>query len=372
MAEQSALKQLLLSPLSTIYGAGVRLRNMMFDTGILKEKKYPIPIICVGNIRVGGTGKTPMIEYLLRLLLKTNYRPAVVSRGYKRSTKGLQIASVTSSAEEVGDEPRQIKRKFPQAIVAVDANRRRAIKFLLNLPKENRPNVILLDDGYQHRYVKPSYNILLTDFNNPLYEDSLLPLGRLREKADAKERADMVIVTRCPANMPQLHYRIFERDLNLYPYQHLNFTTIGYSTPIKVFAQRDEDPRLRVRSHSCYAISGIADPTKFFEELRNKIGKVETITFPDHHKFTSKDAERLNSEFSRYLESTLPEDFPVAICTEKDAQRLYDIRKLLSNKLKESLYYLPIHIKFKENGQDRFDREIIKHVNKMLAKIKNK
>lgn len=362
MAEHSILKQLLLKPLASIYGAGVKLRNLMFNSGIFKEKVFPVPVICVGNIRVGGTGKTPMIEYLLRLLLQNGFKPAVVSRGYKRSTKGLKIASIKSGAEEVGDEPRQIKRKFPQAIVAVDPNRRRAIKFLLDLPEENRPNVILLDDGFQHRYVKPSLSILLTDYNNPIFDDDLLPLGRLREKVDAKDRADMVIVTRCPNNMPQLHYRIFERDLNLFPYQHLNFTTIGYSTPIKVFPTPNSPIKLTVRSKSCYAISGIADPTKFFEELRNKIGDVKTITFPDHHKFTVKDAEMLNSGFDEYLATRQKEEFPIAICTEKDAQRLHDIRKYLSSTLKERLFFLPIHIKFKENGQEKFDNEILKHI----------
>ena len=185
----------LLRPLSCLYGMGVRFRNMLFDEGIWKEESFDVPVICVGNLAVGGTGKTPHIEYLIRLL-KDKYRVAVVSRGYKRLTKGFVLAEMGHSYNDIGDEPFQIKHKFPKVAVAVDANRCEAIRLLMNLPKNKRPDVILLDDAFQHRYVQPSYSLLLTDYHRMYCKDSLLPAGCLREHRSGAQRADMVVVTR--------------------------------------------------------------------------------------------------------------------------------------------------------------------------------
>ena len=192
------LKNLILWPLSVLYGLGVSIRNRLFNLGILKIREFDIPIICVGNITVGGTGKTPHTESLINEL-KNDYRVACLSRGYKRKTSGFVLATENSTANDIGDEPMQIKNKFPEITVAVDADRVRGIKKLMQLPE--KPEVIILDDGFQHRYVKADINIMLIDYNRPIYEDHLLPLGRLRESIHAKDRANYVIVTKCPANI---------------------------------------------------------------------------------------------------------------------------------------------------------------------------
>ena len=188
------LKNLILWPLSILYGIGVSIRNRLFNLGILKIREFDVPIICVGNITVGGTGKTPHTESLINEL-KNAYRVACLSRGYKRKTSGFVLATENSTANDIGDEPMQIKNKFPEITVAVDADRVRGIKKLMQLPE--KPEVIILDDGFQHRYVKADINIMLIDYNRPIYEDHLLPLGRLRESIHAKDRANYVIVTKC-------------------------------------------------------------------------------------------------------------------------------------------------------------------------------
>ena len=186
----------LLTPLSFIYGIVVWIRNILFDWGIFTSEQYSIPIISIGNLSVGGTGKTPHTEYLIQLLID-KYRIAVLSRGYKRKTSGYLLATSQSTSFDIGDEPYQIKRKYPNILVAVDSNRRRGILNLLSLPIEQRPEVILLDDAYQHRYVQPSLSIVLSDFHRLFYLDRLLPVGHLREPASNIHRADKVIVTKC-------------------------------------------------------------------------------------------------------------------------------------------------------------------------------
>ena len=194
-----------LTPLSWLYGIGVELRNWMFDNGILKQKEYPVPVICVGNLTVGGTGKTPHIEYIIDLL-SSSIKVTVVSRDLKRKSKRMQVVNVNSDVKRVGDEPLQIKLKYPNATVIVDKDRRNAIEYLLAQESELQPDVILLDDGYQHRYVKPSLSVLLVDSNRPIYEDKLLPAGRLREPLKRKDRASIVLVTKCSSTMQPINY----------------------------------------------------------------------------------------------------------------------------------------------------------------------
>ena len=195
MAKRSEHINNWLLPVSWMYGFGVFFRRKLFEWNILKRKSYNIPVICVGNITVGGTGKTPHVEYLIRLL-QHSHRVAVLSRGYKRKTKGFILANEKTTYQEIGDEPYQIKNKFPDIIVAVDENRVRGIDKLLSM--KDKPDIILLDDAYQHLYVKPSYSILLIDYNRPIYNDALLPAGRLREGSHNLDRANLVIMTKCP------------------------------------------------------------------------------------------------------------------------------------------------------------------------------
>ena len=223
----------LLYPLSWLYGLGVGLRNFLFDQGVLKQQAYPIPLICVGNITVGGTGKTPHVELLISIL-REQRRIAVISRGYKRKSRGLKDVTLTSTADEVGDEPKQIKQKYPEVRFVVDGNRRRAMAYLLALPEAERPDVVLLDDGFQHRYVHPSFSILLIDAQRELHDDELLPLGGLREPATARYRADCIILTKCPHNMRPITLRIMQRNLALYPHQRIFFSRIEYQQPRSV------------------------------------------------------------------------------------------------------------------------------------------
>ena len=216
-----------LLPASWLYGAVIKVRNKLFDSGILEERGYPIPIISIGNITVGGTGKTPHTEYLIRLLSK-QWHVAVLSRGYKRKSEGFQLATKDTPMSVLGDEPHQIKQKFPNIYVAVDADRRHGIEQLMKETVAPGLDVILMDDAFQHRYVKPGLNILLVDHNRLLCDDALLPAGRLREPESSKERANIVIVTKCPKDMSPMDYRILTKKMDLYRYQQLYFTTLNY------------------------------------------------------------------------------------------------------------------------------------------------
>ena len=350
-----------LLPFAWIYGFVVFIRKKMFDIGILKREEYNVPVICVGNLTVGGTGKTPHIEYLIRLL-KNRYRIAVLSRGYKRETKGFVLATNTTTYKEIGDESYQIMNKFPEIIVAVDEDRRRGIKNLLEL--KDKPDVILLDDAFQHLYVKPSYSILLTDYNRPIYSDALLPAGRLREKMHNMERANIVIVTKCPKDLKPIDMRIIAHELDLFPYQALLFTTIEYGNLVTMFSQTDlfekEEKSLdKIKGRKILLITGVATPKVIEKEIRNYTNDIKTINFPDHHNFTADNIKTIEQAYE-----ALNDNHAITIVTEKDAVRLMN-RLDLNEKLKKSLHYLPIKIVFL-NNEDKmiFNEKICTHVRK--------
>jgi len=356
-----------LIPLSWLYGFVVFIRKKLFDLKILKREEYDIPVICVGNLTVGGTGKTPHIEYLIRLL-KDRYTIAVLSRGYKRETKGFVLATNNTTYKEIGDESFQIKNKFPDIIVAVDEDRRRGIKKLQDM--RNKPDVILLDDAYQHLYVKPSYSILLSDYNRPIYEDALLPAGRLREKFHNMDRANIIIVTKCPDELKPIDIRIIAHDMNAFPYQTVLFTTIEYENLISMFNQTDlfsteEEPLDMIRNKKVLLITGIAAPKTIQDEIARYTSDIETLNFPDHHDFTPDDIKRMEDAYCE-----LNDNSAVTIVTEKDAVRLMN-RTDLSDKLRRSLYYLPIKIKFL-NTEERniFNEKILRHVRKISRNSK--
>ena len=220
------LPKYVLWPISKLYEFGVTCRNRLFDWGILKQEEFNVPIVVIGNIAVGGTGKTPHTEYIIKEL-QSRYNIAILSRGYKRKTKGFVIATKDSTPNQIGDEPYQMYSKFNGSIpVAVCENRRVGIAKLLDINKDI--NLILLDDAFQHRYVKPSVAILLTEYSRPLFEDEMLPLGNLREPIVALNRADMVVVTKCPENIKPMETRIFNNKLKAFPYQHLSFSKFNY------------------------------------------------------------------------------------------------------------------------------------------------
>ncbi|MDD3787876.1 MAG: tetraacyldisaccharide 4'-kinase [Petrimonas sp.] len=347
-----------LLPLSWLYGFGVKLRNKLYDSRILKQKKYDIPIICVGNLTVGGTGKTPHVEYLVELL-SSRYNVAVLSRGYKRKSNGFVEVRTDSTVAEVGDEPLQIKQKFPQILVVVDKNRNNAIEKMLQLPDERKPDVILLDDGFQHRSVAPSLSILLVDSNRPVYEDKLLPAGNLREPLSEKNRAAIVVVTKCSPTMQPIDFRIYSNEMDLYPYQSLYFTSFDYGNLKPVFPESglEEIGLNDLRKKHVMLVTGIASPQPLVEKLEKQTYNLYPLFFPDHHDFDEKDIETIQKQLA-----AIEDDDKIIVTTEKDAVRLRAYAKL-DQELKSLLYYVPIQVKFMEKSKkESFNKKINHHV----------
>ncbi|MDL2255190.1 tetraacyldisaccharide 4'-kinase [Parabacteroides sp. OttesenSCG-928-G06] len=351
-----------LAPFSFFYGLGVSIRNQLFDWGILPSEQFPVPVICVGNLTVGGTGKTPHIEYLIRLLRKRHYRVAVLSRGYKRKSTGFLLAGPSSTSEDIGDEPYQMLQKFPDLLLAVDADRREGVRKLLALEEDKRPQVILLDDGFQHRYLKPSFSIILTDFHRLYYHDKLLPMGLLREDPRATRRTDVVIVTKCPKDLKPIEYRIMEDHTQLLAHQKVFFTSMVYDDLHPVF----EEAKPRVlrdirRDDDVLAVAGIANPAPFEQEIQKYTRNVVMQQFPDHHDFTKSDIKRLDALFSNMTSKE-----KLIIVTEKDAARLRN-NIYLPDEWKKSLYTLPISVAFTGKRETLFDQILLKHIDTVLT-----
>ena len=345
-----------LLPLSFLYGMGVRFRNMLFDTGILESRSFPVPVISVGNITVGGAGKTPHVEYLIRLLCETK-RVSVLSRGYKRRTKGYLLASSSSTSLELGDEPYQMYLKYGRQVhVAVSANRCEGIERLCSDPETKDTDVILLDDAFQHRYVKPGVNILLVDYHRLIVYDKLLPAGRLREPKDGKRRADIVIVTKCPPDLRPMDFRVITKALNLYPYQKLFFTTIEYGDLIPLFTNSRSLALSEITSdYEVLVLSGIASPQHLLCDIQKHTENVIPMTFRDHHLFTPKDIARINNTFDSLSSKR------IIITTEKDAARLVGLDGL-SDDVRNHIYALPIKTTFLLEQQEQFDEFILSYV----------
>ncbi len=341
-----------LLPLSWLYGIGVNLRNTMFNIGVLKSRSFDVPVISVGNITVGGTGKTPHVEYLIETL-KDKFRVAVLSRGYKRKSKGVVLAGAGTTVLDVGDEPYQMKQKYPDVQVAVDKNRCHGIDQLTTL--DERLDVILLDDAFQHRYVKPGINILLVDYHRLVIYDELLPAGRLREPLNGKDRADIVIVTKCPKDLKPMEYRVITKAMNLYPYQQLFFSAIDYGTPKSLFSEATLLPDLS--GQNVLLLTGIASPEQMIHDLSPLVAQLMPLTFGDHHAFNEKDICRINETFAG-----LPSPKCI-ITTEKDATRLQHVQGL-SDEVRRHIYVLPIKICFIQEQQDNFNNQIIGYVHK--------
>ena len=345
-----------LKPLGWLYGLGVDLRNALFDMGVLRSVSYGIPIIGVGNITVGGTGKTPHVEYLIRLLAG-RYRVAVLSRGYKRRTKGYVLSSPSTTMEEIGDEPWQIKQKFPDVHVAVDASRRRGIERLLTDDATKDVEVILLDDAYQHRYVKPGYNILLVDYHRIISDDCLLPAGQLRERASASRRATTVIVTKCPQHINAMGFRVILSALRVKPYQHLFFSTLSYGTMRQLWGDETlEADTLRKDNTHVLLLTGIGNPQQMEQDVRRFVQHITPLTFPDHHYYTRHDAATICQALL-----SLPRPH-VIITTEKDAARLLPLREHFTEEVRAQTYLLPVEVSVMRDEKDKFDQTIIDYV----------
>lgn len=326
----------LLFPFAIIYGFITFLRNYLYDKGILKSYAFDIPIIAVGNLSVGGTGKTPQIEYLIRLL-SPNYKLATLSRGYKRKSKGFVLANATSNAEILGDEPFQFYTKFPTVQVAVDADRKNGIEQLLSQP--SKPEIILLDDAFQHRKVKAGFYILLTTYDELFCDDFLLPTGNLRESRTGAKRANIIVVTKCPSGITESEQEKIKKAINLEV--PIYFSYVSYDDT--VYNETEKLSVSKVKSESKVLLAGIAKPKPFFEHL--KFESDEIMTFSDHHHFSEKDIIAIKTKAND----------KIIITTEKDFVRLK--AKFLNQKL----FFLPIKSQMVAN-QEAFDKTILNYV----------
>lgn len=316
----------LLLPLSIIYGLITVIRNFLYDIKLLHSQQFKTPLICVGNITVGGTGKTPFIEYLIKTL--SNHRPSMVSRGYMRRTKGLVVADKDSTAAQIGDEPMQIHAKHSQLHIAVDSDRKNAIEYLQT---HTATDVILMDDGFQHRNVTAGLNILIMDYARPMWRDMPFPAGNLRELACARKRAQIWIVNKCPATIDTQECATIEQRLKPNNNQHLFFSAIDYGN---IVAFDNETAELS-SSATILAIAGIGRPQPFFDELKRRYQSVETMTFADHHNYTQNDIDDISARFANLAGTE-----KAIITTEKDAMRLMQIASFT-----KKTFYLPIELK---------------------------
>ena len=357
-----------LLPLSWIYGSLIRLRNTLFEVGMLKSHSFDVPLISVGNITVGGTGKTPHVEYLIRLL-QDKFRVAVLSRGYKRKSRGFVIANEESTVKDIGDEPYQMKQKFPHVTVAVDKNRHNGINKLTEGEAGKKIDVVLLDDAFQHRYVKPGINILLVDYHRLIIYDKLLPAGRLREPLSGKDRADIVIVTKCPRDLKPMEFRVITKAMCLYPYQHLYFTMLDYDALRPIYCGEERPLDTISADDHILLLTGIASPRQMIVDLSPYSTHIQPLTFGDHHTFTARDVEKINETFA---------DMPgpkLIITTEKDATRLFGL-KGLSKEVRHNIYTLTVKIEFMLGQEETFNENIIGYVrknsrNSILVKAKD-
>ncbi len=345
----ATLVKILLSPLSLLYGLGVSLRNLLYRTGLLRSVSFNIPVISIGNLSVGGAGKTPHIEYLIRLL-KDYVNVATLSRGYGRKTQGFQVVESYMDATQSGDEPLQFKRKFPEILVGVAESRALAIPRLLMEDQETQ--VVLLDDAFQHRAVKPGLNILLTEYSNLFTRDFLLPAGRLREWRSAYERADVIVVTKCPPEMEPGKREALISELNLLPHQKIYFSYYEYGTPYYLFNPRFVAPLQEDRD--VLLVSAIARADYLKSYVSEKAGAVYTMEYADHHFFDESDLYDIEKSFKNVIK---PDRQTMMLTTEKDAMRLELHKKfIVENKL--PVFVLPVEVQFHFGEKPQFDQTI--------------
>ena len=365
-------KNILLKPISLIYGLITGIRNWLYDTGISKSTSFRLPIISVGNLAVGGTGKTPHVEYIVNLF-GNNAQIATLSRGYKRKTKGFVLANENSDSKEIGDEPYQIYIKNKHLHVAVDEKRVHGVTKL----KELYPDLelILLDDAFQHRQIKAGLSILLTDYSNLYTRDTYLPTGNLRESKKGSKRADIIIVTKCPEQMPSIDMRLIETELKLLPYQSLYFSNYRYSGIEPVFPDKIVDKTnlelVKKSKTAILLVAGIAHPQALCTYLNQYTSTFDALIFPDHYSFQRKDMKLINEKLDK-LDTT----DKIIIVTEKDAARIVSQADEWSS-FQHLLYKLPIKVNILNNQESNFKTKIYNYVtedsrNSRLFKVENK
>jgi tetraacyldisaccharide 4'-kinase len=352
-------RSIFLYPFSLIYGLITGFRNFLYNAEILNSTEFNMPVICVGNLAVGGTGKTPHTEYLIDLL-KKEFNVAVLSRGYKRKTRGFRIASNTLKVEDIGDEPLQMFRKFPDITVAVDRNRVHGVNEILKVKPDT--NVIILDDGFQHRRITPGYSILLSTFDRLMIKDHILPYGNLRESRKNMRRADIILVTKSPESVTAIQRRIIVKEIDKAPYQNLYFTSMDYKKPVPVFEANDPEVDIftpaQTKETGIVLVTGIADPEPLSEYLHTKAREIINMPFGDHHRFSLNDIEKIRNAW-RSLKSSRK----YLITTEKDAVRLQEFANI-AEPFRSAFYYIPLGIFFLNDDQEEFDNLIIDYVRK--------
>ncbi|XZF15367.1 tetraacyldisaccharide 4'-kinase [Chitinophagaceae bacterium MMS25-I14] len=346
--------RILLYPFALIYGAVVWLRNRLYDSGFSSSVEFSIPVITVGNLSVGGTGKTPHVEYLIRLL-QYRFAVATMSRGYKRRTQGFLLADADTNALRIGDEPMQYYMKFPDISVSVAEERMTGIPYLL----QRRPHteVVLLDDAYQHRSVKAGLNILITDYARPFYNDYILPYGRLREGRSAYKRADIIIVSKCPPDMTRSDAAAMREKIAPLPHQQVFFSAIRYEQPYDFFTREP----VNLQHSNAVVVCCIARPEPLIAHMEKTAQAVHVLSYPDHHYFLSKDMEEIHAAWQNWNVEN-----KVIVTTEKDAARLH----LQRDKLREwniPVIILPIAIHFLFDEGHIFDSRVEYFAEKTLA-----
>lgn len=358
----------LLYPFSLLYGLVVYIRNRLFDLQIIGSRQFNFPVISVGNITVGGTGKTPHVEYLVKLL-KDNSKVAVLSRGYKRKTKGFIVAEQKPSAADVGDEPAQIKLKYPEIEVAVNANRVEGVEKLI----ERKNELVILDDAYQHRYIKPGLSILLIDYNRRIESDYLLPLGRLRETSREIKRADIIVVTKSPLELKPIERRVILEQINPYPYQQLFFSGFAYSKIKPVFNARLNKVDEFYNNHSIYTVllvTGIAFAKPIVQYLKGLTNDIKHLEFADHSDYNMSKLDKIKDSFK-----SIENEKKIIITTEKDSIKLKEFNEI-DELLLRNTYYLPIEVEIIDEKEE-FNNQILEYVrknkrNSEIHKIKDK
>lgn len=343
--------KILLIPIAFLYHIILSIRHKLYDWRILKSKRFDMPVICVGNLALGGTGKTPHIEYLIDLLSE-QYRVCVVSRGYGRKTKGFQLANSGCASETVGDEPLQYVNKFSDIMVAVDENRNEAIELMGTIDRP--PELYLLDDAFQHRSTQAGLNILLTSFNKLYSNDFLVPAGTLRDVRKASKRADIIVVSKAPAELDNNQKAEMINQLKPLPHQEVFFSSLEYD-PLKAINAKADEFDLG-QAQAAMLFCGIANPQPLIDEFSSHYQQVETVTFSDHHAYTEKEITTLLKRFEQ-----IPSDRKIMVTTEKDFARLINSPYFCKFE-SVPLFVAPISIHIHQ--QEIFNKIILDYVRK--------
>jgi len=346
--------RILLYPFALLYGLAIFVRNFLFDKRIIKTITFRTPVILVGNLTTGGTGKTPCVEHIIQIL-RQGHHLAVISRGYKRKTKGFIIGNENHSWKDIGDEPLQIATKFPDVTVAVDGKRKRGINKLLH--SSHPPDCIIMDDGFQHRKVKAGLSILLTDYSHPYSDDLLLPVGNLREHISNRRRADIIIVTKSPSVRSPISDKILIKKLKPLNNQLVFFSYLKFG-PLTPLHHNSGTKKACQQSNTIVLFSGIANPSSLQQHLQDRCSNLITLTFPDHHPFSTKDIAKVLSVFNDQFTKN-----KILVTTEKDYHRMKD-QDFFGDLIKYPVFYIPVFVGFHTNYRGlEFDQVIREYVN---------